>query len=264
MDAMKVIACLLFLAGSVSGQEIEKSIKVKPCETTPLVIKNVHAKMTWSVVPTGGLEIWREYDPDPKVIKLRIEARKDAKPVYWLVLAAANGEVKQQICEIIVDSSPAPTPPAPPVPVPPVPVPPVPVPPVPIPPVPVPPLPSTLTYKLQAAYAMEFAHPTVKSGQKYALQGLYEAMADHAKDPSLTTAAELMNDLRKVAYGDKTKIPPVPGMIREDVLLELRKAIALEVAAALGVDTASRLDPDLRPRAVDVFTRIAKSLSEVK
>lgn len=140
-------------------------------------------------------------------------------------------------------------------PVPPDPTPPGPTPPGPTPPNPPPPAPtSPLTLKLQVAYDSDSASASVKAAQKGTLQVLYEAMVDHAKNKEIVNTSDLLADLK--AASDK--------MVPKTALIEMRKVNAAEVAAALGDSTDSKLDPDLRPKAIDVFGRIAKSLSEVK
>lgn len=135
------------------------------------------------------------------------------------------------------------------------PAPPNPTPPAPVPPTPVPPAPtSPLTVQLQAAYTADPGSPVAKSGQKVLLQGLYEAMIDHAKATTIATTGALLADLQTVAG----------QMLAPKTLIDVRKIIAVEIAAAIGTDATAKLDPDLRPKAVDAFTRIAKSLSEVK
>jgi len=130
---------------------------------------------------------------------------------------------------------------------------PAPVPPPPDPKPPTPPV-SPLTAKLKAAYLADAAPIAVKAGQMAALKGLYEAMADHAKNPAIVTTTDLLADLRAVS---SQMIPPT-------ALVEVRKAISAEINLSLGSTPAAKLDPDLRPRAVDVFARIAKSLGEAQ
>ncbi len=123
------------------------------------------------------------------------------------------------------------------------------------PPTPIPPAPaSPLTIKLQAAYLADAVQPTAKDGQRMLLKGLYEAMTDHARKPEIVTTTDLLADLKAVS----SQIVPASALV------ELRKIISAEVVAALGTTPAAKLDPELRPKAVDVFAKIAKSLGEVK
>ncbi len=133
------------------------------------------------------------------------------------------------------------------------PAPPVPVPPTPVPPTPIPPS-SELAKKLQAAYTTNPALPAVKLSQKNSLTGLYLAMVDHAKNPAITTTTMLLADLK--AQSDATV--PASGLI------ECRKVISEEVRGAVGSAMDAPLDPDIRGKAVDVFGRVAKALTEVK
>lgn len=137
-------------------------------------------------------------------------------------------------------ASPAPKPPEPKPPEPPAPIPPAPA--------------SALTLKLQAAYLADTAQPTAKDGQRLLLKGLYEAMTDHARKPEIVTTTDLLADLKAVS----AQIVPASALV------ELRKIISAEIVASIGTAPAAKLDPELRPKAIDVFGRIAKSLGEVK
>lgn len=130
--------------------------------------------------------------------------------------------------------------------------PPDPKPPDPKPPEPKPP--SALTVKLQAAYTADAAPASTKAGAKVMLQGLYEAMADHTKDTKISTTGQLLDDLKVVAK----------KMIAPEALIECRKVISAEIAVNLGTNPDAKLDPDLRPRAIETFQKIARSLGEVK
>lgn len=113
--------------------------------------------------------------------------------------------------------------------------------------------PSGLGARLQTAYNADPEAAAVKAGHKALLLGLYEAMIDHAKNPAITTTAELLADLKKVA--DK--------MIAPAALVEMRKIIAAEVGTEIGYEVNAQLDP-LRGKAVAVFTRVVQGLKEVK
>ena len=144
---------------------------------------------------------------------------------------------------------------APPAPKPPEPKPPEPKPPTPPDPLPIPPAPiSALTAKLQAAYKVDAAPPTIKDGQRKLLKGLYEAMVDHAKNPAIATTTDLLADLRTVSA----------QFVPATALVEMRKVISAEIVASIGTVPGAKLDPELRPKATEVFARIAKSLGEVQ
>lgn len=140
---------------------------------------------------------------------------------------------------------PKPSPPAPPKPAPPQPKPDPPAPPAPTDP---------LTFSLQAAYSADPMLPSIKRGQLVLLTGLAQEMVTHAQDLKILTSADLMADYSKAAG----------GMILRNSLLEMRKVIAGEVKRVLGSDPAAKLDPTLRPLAVDCFTRIAAALERVR
>ena len=134
------------------------------------------------------------------------------------------------------------------------PKPPVPTPPNPKPPGPVPPAPNILTAKLQAAFLADAAPATTKDGQRKLLIGLYEAMGDHTKKQAIVTTTDLLADLKAVSA----------QFVPAAALIEARKIISAEIVAAIGATPGAKLDPELRPKAVDVFARIAKALGSVK
>lgn len=231
---------------------LPKEFKGKPGVPIELKADTAGTKVRWRAVDAGVLLITDMPDLAASKKALAIACLPGRYRVEcW---SAVNNEPTAiYLTTVVVGEMPGPTPPDPPLPPPP--VPPNPVPPVPPPPPP-PPLPpvNPLTVKLQAAYTADPGVASVKAGQRVMLIGLYEAMVDHAKQNSITTTGELLADLKAVAE----------KMIAKGALIECRKVIAAEIGAALGSNPDARLDPDLRPRAVDVFDRIAKSLSEVK
>lgn len=152
------------------------------------------------------------------------------------------------VCTVVVGNLPPPNPP---------PNPPNPNP----PPPPSPPSPpiDPLVAKLSAAFAADGGATPANRAQLIALTGLYEAAADHAAKPGITTVGMLLEDVRKVAYGDGGQ----PGLIRPDLLVGVRKAISAEVVNVLGDEPGAQLDGDTRARAVDTFRRIAAALSKL-
>lgn len=145
---------------------------------------------------------------------------------------------------------------------PPGPNPPNPNPPKPNPPNPNPPNPPTdpLVAKLAAVLVTDGGLTPVNRAQMIALTGLYEAAADHAAKPGITSVGMLLDDIRRVAYGDGTQ----PGLIWPDVLVGVRKAISAEVANVLGDEPSAQLDAATRARAVDTFRRVAAALAKLQ
>lgn len=119
---------------------------------------------------------------------------------------------------------------------------------------PVPPGPSNdLSKKLKAAYEADPAPKAVKDGQKVLLCGLYDAMTVHAQKKEILTTGKLLDDMKATAS----------SMIIPGALVECRKIISAEIVKELGDNPNAKLDPDLRPKAVEVFARITKSLTEI-
>lgn len=107
------LAFVLLIPSVASTQvELPATVKAKTCKITPIVIKNVPPKVTWTIIPPEGAEpdVFREFDADPKVIRLRFHAEQSG--VYHLIVASSNGEVKLQVCVITVDGTGPPQPPA--------------------------------------------------------------------------------------------------------------------------------------------------------
>lgn len=221
--------------------------------TLPKEVKGKPGELITIQATTPGSKVsWRSLDPGltlttnlAELITAKQCIAVGVKPGRYRVecWTAVGSEPSAIVQTIVVISEDAAGPPGPPGPTPgPSP-----------PPAPAPPS-NPLTVKLQAAYNADSAPLAAKRGQLALLQGLYEAMAEHAKDTKLATARELLSELQKA--GGK--------MIAPGALPEVRQVIAAEIAAALGDNPHAKLDPDIRPKAVSCFGRIAQSLSEVK
>lgn len=79
------------------------------------------------------------------------------------------------------------------------------------------------------------------------LAGLYREAATLAGRPELRTAGDLFTHLKA----------QVSTLLPMDALVPLRQRLAAEIARTLTADPAVVLDPALRTRASDLFTRIA-------
>lgn len=227
----------------------------------PKEVKGLPGKFITIKAETMGKFVrWRAVDPGIEVLddlpslKERKEIRCIAcKPGRYRVEAytSINDEPTLiVVCTVVVGNAP------------PGPNPPNPNPPKPNPPHPNPPNPPTdpLVAKLATAFATDGGSTPVNRAQLVALIGLYEAAADHAAKPGITTVGMLLEDIRKVAYGDGSQ----PGLIRPDVLVGVRKAISAEVANVLGDEPSAQLDTVRRARAVDTFRRIAAALAKLQ
>lgn len=222
----------------------------------PTEVKGLPGKFIAIKAETMGKQVrWRAVDPGIEILddlpslKERKEIRCIAcKPGRYRIEAytSINDEPTPiVVCTVVIgDAPPGPNPPNP------------------NPPKPNPPVPPTdpLVAKLAAALATDGGSTPVNRAQLIALIGLYEAAADHAAKPGITTVGMLLEDIRKVAYGDGGQ----PGLIRPDVLVGVRKAISAEVANVLGDEPNAQLDTVTRARAVDTFRRIAAALAKLQ
>lgn len=107
---------------------------------------------------------------------------------------------------------------------------------------------------LAAAYKADITPAKLKAAQVVALTGLYEAMGDHARDPKITTLADLLDDLRKASM---TLVPA-------SALPEVRKVIGSYLVAQVGDDPDIALTDTSRAKAAAVFGVIAKALDGLK
>ena len=105
---MKRAALILVLLATPAQAQVEMPATVKTgvCKLTPITIKNVPPKVSWMFLSPSGAEpeVFREHDPDQKTIKLRFHAEMPG--TYYLVVASANGDVKQQVCVVTVTGAP--------------------------------------------------------------------------------------------------------------------------------------------------------------
>lgn len=189
----------------------------------------------------AGIDSAKLFPPDTlaKLPGRVLEIKPDTPPGRYRVEAwTAKADVASPIatCWVVVGDVPAPPKPTPPV-----------------PPKPVPPTPDAFTAALKKCFDADPAAATAKNGQRILLQGLYEAMADHARDAQFENTGQLLAKLRDVAS----------KMISPGMLVECRKLIAAEVVATIG-DENSPYDAATRAKGVAVFTKIAKALSEVR
>ena len=86
-------------------------VEAAPGKLTQLIIKSVPADVAWQIVPSKGIEVFREFDEDAKVIKLRFEANAGT---YFLIVSTSNAtapKVRQQVLIITVGGGGPVTPP---------------------------------------------------------------------------------------------------------------------------------------------------------
>jgi hypothetical protein len=116
----KVLACLLLLAGSAAGQKVTLPAEVQT-EAGRLAAVKVEYDgddVRWVVPPE--LDAFREYDPDPKVIRLRVQGFKEGAHRIIAVTCKGGKLSDFAVCVVKVgkqpDPGPGPKPPDPPVP----------------------------------------------------------------------------------------------------------------------------------------------------
>jgi hypothetical protein len=231
MRTLTAILVTLALAPPAGADPIELPAEVKG---------EVGDFLTIQAKTAGKVVLWVLLD-DPKGLKLFpgdllkdsrtavVIGRKPGK--YRLQAITAVGDVPSHaICTVTIEGEPAPPKP------------------------PSPPPSDPLAQKLQAAFTADATPAALKAGQKVLLQGLYEAAAQHAQDPTIATTGALLDDLKKTAA----------AMLAPSALVECRKAIAAEIAVTLGTDPATKLDGPTREKAVTLFTSIARALAAVR
>lgn len=96
------ILAVLMVCPTIARAQVEfpsTPVEASPGKLTQIVIKNVPADVAWQIVPAKGIEVFREFDEDAKVIKLRFEA---SPGTYFLIVSTASPKIKQQVCVITV------------------------------------------------------------------------------------------------------------------------------------------------------------------
>ncbi len=222
----------------------------------PKEVKGLPGKFITIKAETMGKHVrWRAVDPGLEILD-DLPSLKEGKEIRCIACKPGRYRVEAYtsindeptpivVCTVVVGNAP-----------------PGPSPPNPKPPNPNPPLPPVdpLVSKLSAAFVADGGPTPVNRAQVVALIGLYEAAADHAAKPGITTVGMLLEDIRKVANGEGGQ----PGLIRPDVLVGVRNAISAEVVNVLGDEPSTQLDAPTRTRAVDIFRRIAAALLKVQ
>lgn len=109
------VACLFLftLAGLARAQDLKlpTELQVSRGRLAQVVIESKGAETSWTIIPPK-LDAFREYDPDPKTIKLRVLAYTDGE--FYLVASTAVGnKVTQAVCRVVVGTPPVPVPPGP-------------------------------------------------------------------------------------------------------------------------------------------------------
>lgn len=111
----RLIACCLLLVASVAHAQsvtLPESVKTVAGRLASIKIEYDGTDVRWHVPPT--LDVFREYDPDPKVIRLRIIGYEDGQHTIIAVAAGKNGKLSPfAACVVEIGKPKPPTPPEP-------------------------------------------------------------------------------------------------------------------------------------------------------
>lgn len=243
-------AAFVFMAACAISQpadplKLPREVQGQPGKFIPIKAETMGKQVRWRALDPG-LEILDDLPSLKEGKEIRCIACKPGRYRVEAYTSINDEPTPIVVCTVVIgDAPPGPNPP-----------------PNPNPPNPNPPNPpiDPLIAKLSAALVADGGSTPVNRAQLIALSGLYEAAADHAAKPGIATVGMLLEDIRKVAYGDGGQ----PGLIRPDVLVGVRKAISAEVVSVLGDEPSAQMDAATRTRAIDMFRRIAAALTKLQ
>lgn len=153
---------------------------------------------------------------------------------YRVVCVTAKGDVPSEIVEFVVTvEADAPDPPGP---------------------GPPPEPTDPLIRRLREAFASDAGEAAKKREHVIALAGFYAAMAKHVQSDQAATVGDLLSDYRAA----------IPAVLPDDAVPATRKACGEEVATVAGADPDRKIDPALKSKLVDLFTRLASALDALK
>lgn len=235
MKKALLIAFLILWGSAVATGQVVKlpeKVETQVGRLAAISIDSDGKTTNWVVVPPGNIDIFREYDPDPKVIRLRLIAYQNG--LYSLVAWTAKGDVPSKaanaVCPIIVGGVP-PTPPVPPNPVP-----------------PIPPAPdSTLLKDLRVAYAKE------SDGDK-SLMGAYANTCSKT-----ASAAAGLTTFASVNEFYSADLMSAVGLKCPNV----RAVVNLYLNDNLPRSKTATIDPTSRAKIVDTFNELAAALASL-
>ena len=98
---MKYALLVMLFAGPLWAQEITmpEKVEARTNRLATIPIKSTVKSMRWVLVPNTDVEVFREHNPDPSIIRLRIVPYKDGQ--YSLICAGLVGEkVEIAVCTI--------------------------------------------------------------------------------------------------------------------------------------------------------------------
>ena len=112
----KFFATLLILVASTAQAQtisMEDKVVTQSGRMASITIQSDGDATTWLIVPPTNVDVFREYDPNPNVIKLRLLSYTNGS--YYIVASStSNKKVSQKTCLVLVGTpDPTPVPPTP-------------------------------------------------------------------------------------------------------------------------------------------------------
>lgn len=103
---------LIFLLNGISYSQtvvIDEKIVTKAGRMAAVTIKTDGKATNWIVMPPDNIDIFREYDPDPTVIKLRLLSYANGT-FYIIANTTLNDKITTKICTVVIGDPVIPTP----------------------------------------------------------------------------------------------------------------------------------------------------------
>lgn len=236
--ALAALALALLPAPSLS-QSVKVPAKVEgpSYRLLSMVVESDGKDTKW--VATDGLDVFREYDPDPSKIRLRLIAYQDG--LYKIHFVTSKGDRLSDFVTtaVIIGKDPGPGPGPGPGPKPPEPK-------------PTPEPSDPLFVKLKVPWLAE-ADPK-KAEHKKSLTEVWEAASKAATDPAFKTYGDWLSAVKNVSA----------KMLPATALQGVRRAIGDYLNAAVTTDGGATMTPDLRALTRVESERVAAMLSALK
>lgn len=232
MKFLKPLLLIILSSNTALSQSVTLPAKVETQvgRLATVTVESDGKTTQWVVVPPGNIDVFREYDPDPKVIRLRLIAYQNG--LYHLVAWTAKGDTPSKasnaVCPIVVGG----------------------VPPAPIPPSPVPPAPnpdSELSKALRAAYTKE---SDADKGLMPAYAGVCSKTANATAGlTTFTSVNEFYSSTLMSAVGQKCP--------------NVRAAVNLYLNENLPRSKTASIDHESRVKIVATFNELSAALASL-
>lgn len=235
MKRVWIALAFLSLANSLAAQTVKvpEKVETQVGRLAAITIESDGKETQWVVVPSGEVDAFREYDPDPKIMRVRVISYRNGS--YTLVAWTAKGDKPSRpaTCVIQVGPAPVPVPPTPPTP----------------PDPPTPPQPDTpLVASLKAALAKESASDKAKVAT-------FGDICD--RTANATAGLSLVKDVNDFY------VTAMKGEIGS-ALPNLRDAVNAELNAKLPRTLNAPLDSTVKPIVIQLFKDLATALKGLK